>query len=82
LAISFKGAHFQKDFTLHAVFFYLRCGVSYQDLEEIMAERDVDLEHATLDHWVSRYAGLAAETARYRKRAKDRSWHMDETLSN
>ncbi|RLK07325.1 IS6 family transposase [Ruegeria conchae] len=79
MTISFKGAHFPKDVILHAVFFYLRYGVSYRDLEEIMAERGVDLDHATLNRWVSRYAGLVAEAARYRKRPADRSWRMDET---
>ncbi len=79
MAISFKGAHFPKDVILYAVFFYLRYGVSYRDLEEIMAERGVDLDHATLNRLVSRYAGLIADTARYRKRPADRSWRMDET---
>ncbi|WP_300074695.1 IS6 family transposase [uncultured Ruegeria sp.] len=79
MTISFKGAHFPKDVILHAVFFYLRYGVSYRDLEEIMAECGVDLDHATLDRWVSRYAGLISEAARYRKRPTDRSWRMDET---
>ena len=51
MTISFKGAHFPKDVILHAVFFYLRYGVSYRDLEEIMAERGVDLDHATLNHY-------------------------------
>ena len=36
--ISFKGAHFPKDVILYAVFFYVRYGVSYRDLEEIMEE--------------------------------------------
>ena len=46
--ISFKGAHFPKDIVLFAVFFYVRYGVSYRDLEEIMAERGVKVDHATL----------------------------------
>jgi putative transposase len=37
--ISFKGAHYPKDVILYAVFFYVRYGVSYRDLEEIMEER-------------------------------------------
>jgi transposase-like protein len=37
--ISFKGTHFPKDVILYAVFFYVRYGVSYRDLEEIMEER-------------------------------------------
>lgn len=48
------------------------------DLEEIMAERGVDLEHATLNRWVRRYAGLIAEAARHRKRPADRSCNLDE----
>jgi putative transposase len=57
VTISFKGAHFPKEVILHAVFFYLRYGVSYRDLEEIILERGVDLDHATLNRWVTRYAG-------------------------
>ena len=42
--ISFKGAHFPNDVILYAVFFYVRYGVSYRDLEEIMEERGVKVE--------------------------------------
>jgi putative transposase len=52
MSVSFKGSHFPKDIILHAVFFYLRYGVSYRDLEEIMAERGVKVDHATLNRWV------------------------------
>ncbi len=67
MTISIKGAHFSKDVILHAVFFYLRYGVSHRDLEEIIAERSVNLDHATLNCWFSRYAGLISDTARFRK---------------
>ncbi|WP_170518125.1 IS6 family transposase [Ruegeria atlantica] len=79
MTISFKGAHYPKDVILYAVFFYLRYGVSYRDLEEIMAERGVELDHATLNRWVSRYAGLVADALRHKKRPTDLSWRMDET---
>jgi putative transposase len=79
VTISSKGAHFPKDIILHAVFFYLRYGVSYRDLEEIMAERGVKVDHSTLNRWVVRYAGQIAEDARRRKQPPDRSWRMDET---
>jgi putative transposase len=46
--ISFKGTHFPKDVILYAVFFYVRYGVSYRDLEEIMEERGVNVDHATI----------------------------------
>ena len=54
--LSFKGAQFPKDVILHAVFFYVRYGVSYRDLEEILAERGVRVDHATLNRWVLKYA--------------------------
>lgn len=53
--ISLKGCHFPKDAVLYAVYFYLRYTVSYWDLEEIMAERGVQVDHATLNRWVVNY---------------------------
>jgi putative transposase len=53
--ISFSGTHFPKDVILHAVFFYLRYAVSYLDLEEIMEERSVAVDRATLNRWVLNY---------------------------
>jgi putative transposase len=47
---SFKGIHFPKDIILYAVFFYVRYGVSYRDLAEIMQERGVKVDHTTLSN--------------------------------
>tara|TARA_R110002073_G_scaffold216432_2_gene376634 strand:+ start:201 stop:587 length:387 start_codon:yes stop_codon:yes gene_type:complete len=57
------------------------CGyaVSYRDLEEIMVERGVEVDHATLNRWVVKYAPLIAATAQARKRPTAVSWRMDET---
>lgn len=41
----FKGAHYPNSVILYAVYFYVRCAVSYRDWEEIMAERGVDVDH-------------------------------------
>jgi len=51
MAIDFNGVHYPKSVILHAVFFYVRYAVSYRDLEEIMAERGVTVDHATLNRW-------------------------------
>jgi transposase-like protein len=56
MAISFKGAQYPKSVILFAVFFYVHYAVSYRDLEEVMAERGVTVDHATLNRWVVRYA--------------------------
>ena len=79
MTISFKGAQFPKDVILHALFFYLRYSVSYRDLEEILANRGVSVDHATLNRWLVKYSPLVADQARRRKRSCDRSWRMDET---
>jgi putative transposase len=64
---------------LYAVFFYLRYAVSYRDLEEIMAERGAEVDHATLNRGVVKFAPLIASRAQERKRPTATSWRMDET---
>ena len=77
--ISFAGAQFPKDVILYAVFFYVRYGVSYRDLEEIFAERNVKVDHSTLNRWVIKYSSSLALAAKKNKRAVATSWSMDET---
>ena len=77
--VDFKGAHYPKSVILFAVFFYLRYPVSYRDLEEIMEERGVDVDHATLNRWVVNYSPLIAAKAQAKKRPTAISWRMDET---
>ncbi len=77
--ISFKGCHFPKPVVLHAVYFYLRYPISLRDLEEILAERGVAVDHATLNRWVTKFSPLIAIEAQKRKRPVAISWRMDET---
>ncbi|ASV88144.1 putative transposase TnpC (plasmid) [Ochrobactrum quorumnocens] len=49
MAVDFKGIHFPKGAILYAVFFYVRYPGSYRDLQEVMAEPSVDVDHATLN---------------------------------
>ena len=72
--ISFKGSHYPKDVILYTVFFYVRYAVSYRDLEEIMAERGVNVDHATLNRWVVKYSPLIAREAHRRKSGTSGSW--------
>lgn len=66
---------------LYAVFFYVRYAVSYRDLEEIVAERGVQVNHATLNRWAVKYSAGIAKTAQTRKQQTARSWRMDETYA-
>ena len=79
IAIDSKGAHYPKSVIVHAVFFYVRYAVSYRDLEEILAERGVSVDHATLNRWVVKYSPLIAAKAQAKKRPTAVSWRMDET---
>ena len=79
MAVDFKGAHYPRDVILYAVYFYVRYAVSYRDLEEIMAERGVDVDHATLNRWVVKYAPIITKQLRNRCRPVSISWRMDET---
>ena len=79
MAIDFKGHQYPKSVILYAVFFYVRYGVSYRDLEEIMAERGVEVDHATLNRWVVKFSLAIAASAQVRKKPTAISWRMDET---
>ncbi|MFV0293786.1 MAG: IS6 family transposase [Paracoccus sp. (in: a-proteobacteria)] len=79
MAISFTWGQYPKSVILSAVFFYLRYPISYRDLEEIMAERGVEVGHLTLNRWIVRYAPLLANQAQARKRTTAKSWRAGET---
>lgn len=61
--VDFKGAQLPKRVILHAVFFYVRYPVSYRDLQEILAERGIAVDHATLNRGVVRYSPQIAAQA-------------------
>ena len=58
---------------------YLRYKLSYRDVEELMSERGVTVDHSTINRWVIRYSPELAIEARRHKRSVGISWRMDET---
>jgi putative transposase len=77
--ISFKGAHFQKDIILTCVRWYVAYPLSYRQLEELMQERGISVDHATINRWVLRYSPRLEVAFHRRKRPVRMSWRMDET---
>ncbi|MFV0645507.1 MAG: IS6 family transposase, partial [Sphingomonadaceae bacterium] len=75
----FKGRHFDKSIILLCVRWYLAYGLSLRNLEEMIAERGLSVDHSTIHRWVIRYTPLLLETFRQRKRPVLRKWHVDET---
>ena len=62
-----------------AVRWYLRFGLSYRDLEELLAERGIDVDHVTLFRWVQRFTPLLIDAARPCRHAVGSRWFVDET---
>jgi putative transposase len=79
MAVSFKGAHFPPEVILMGVRWYLAYPLSTRHVEELMAERDVELDHATINRWVIKYSPQLEEEFHRRKRPVWVSWRMDET---
>ena len=77
--ISFKGAHFPQDIILMGVRWYLAYPLSYRHVEELMEERGVPVDHATIQRWVVKYSPQLEEALHRRKRPVWVSWRMDET---
>jgi transposase-like protein len=62
-----------------AVRWYLRFGLSYRDIEELLTERGVQVDHVTVYRWVQRFTPLLAEAARTSRHAVGSRWWVDET---
>ena len=62
-----------------AVRWYLRFGLSYRDLEELLAERGIDVDHVTLFRWVQRFTPMLIEAARPCRHTVGSRWFVDET---
>ena len=75
----FKGRHFPKDIILMPVRWYVAYPLSYRNIEEMMAERGVKLDHSSIQKWVVHYAPKLESEFRKKKKAIGSSWRMDET---
>ena len=61
---TFSGFRFPPEVIVIAVRWYLRFGLSYRDVEELLAERGVEVDHVAVYRWVQRFTPLLAEAAR------------------
>jgi transposase, IS6 family len=75
----FKWRHFQADIILCAVRWYLRYALSYRDVEELLRERGVWVDHTTVFRWVQCYAPELDKRCRPQLKATNDSSRVDET---
>lgn len=77
--IDFKGSQFEQGIILWGVRWYVAYPISYRQLEEMMKERGVEVDHSSLNRWVLKYTPELDKAFRQRKRPVGGSWRMDET---
>jgi transposase-like protein len=78
MTISFARHQFPPAIIRHAVWLYVRFTLSYRDVEDMLAERGLDVSYETVRRWVLKFGPLfAQELARRRPRPSSR-WHLDE----
>jgi transposase-like protein len=76
---AFAGFCFPPDVIVLAVRWYLRFSLAYRDVEELLAERGVEVDHVTVYRWVQRFTPLLADAARPCRHAVGDRWQVDET---
>jgi transposase, IS6 family len=76
---SFAGFRFPPEVIVVAVRWYLRYGLSYRDVEELLAERGITVDHVSIYRWVQRFTPLLIDAARPRRHATGDRWFVDET---
>ena len=76
--ISFIRHQFPPDIIRHAVWLYLRFTLSFRDVEDLLAERGLDLPSETVRRWVLKFGPLFAKELRRRRHRPTSQWHLDE----
>jgi transposase-like protein len=64
-----------------AVRWYLRFNLSYRDIEELLVERGIEVDHVTVFRWVRRFTPLLADAARFARHSPGDRWFVDETYA-
>jgi IS6 family transposase len=76
---AFVGFRFPPEVIVLAVRWYLRYGLSYRDVEELLAERGIEVDHVTIYRWVQRFTPMLIDAARPCRHAIGNRWFVDET---
>src|SRR6201991_5069889 len=80
--ISFKRHRFPADVIRHAVWLYFRFTLSFRDVEEMLAQRGIEVSYETVRCWTLKFGPKIAANLRRRKAPPSPRWHLDEMVSN
>ena len=76
--ISFKGHRFPSEVIRHAAWLYARFTLSYRDVEDLLAERGLDISYETVRRWFLKFGGPIARNLRRTRPMPSDYWHLDE----
>jgi len=74
----YSGYRFPSDIIQRAIWLYLRFTLSYRDVEELLAERGVEVSYETIRRWVLTFGPVIAHQLRARRPKPHSRWHLDE----
>jgi len=78
--LSFKRHHFPADIIRHSVWLYARFTLSYRDVEEMLAERGLDISYETVRRWFLKFGSIIAGNLRRGRPRPSDHWHLDEIV--
>jgi hypothetical protein len=76
--LSYAGYHFPPEIIQHAIWLYLRFTLSFRDVEELLAERGIDVSYETIRRWVAVFGPMIARRLRAMRPKQHTTWHLDE----
>src|SRR5205814_6402095 len=76
--ISYRGYRFPPDIIQRAVWLYFRFTLSFRDVEDLLAERGIEVSYETIRQWVVRFGPAIARDLRSRRPRPHGQWHLDE----
>src|ERR671933_394555 len=79
-SLSYRRHRFPPEIIQHAICLYLRFTLSYGDLEELLAERGVEISYETVRRWVLKFGPVIARQLRRRRPQPSDRWHLDEIV--
>jgi transposase-like protein len=78
--LSYRRHRFPPEIIQHAIWLYLRFTLSYRDVEELLAERGLDVSYETVRRWVLKFDPLIARKLRQGRPRPSAQWHLDEMV--
>ena len=76
--ISYRYCHFPPTIIQHSVWLYARFSLSFRDVEDLLAERGIDVSYETVRRWVAKFGPQIARRLRQHRSPAHPLWHLDE----